>query len=233
MPILRPLIVLFSIVCTSAFAQVDADFSASATSGCGSLQVTFYDQSTSSAGNIVSWYWNLGGVNSSIQNPGRIFGTPGLYTICLTATYSQGISDTECKDDFIQAFHLPQPDYAASPTIGCSPLEVTFEDQTTTLDGDIVEWIWGVGGSNGVIIDDGSLPSITNTYILPDEYAVNLTVIDENNCTNTITINDFISVLSPPDIEVSVSNAFSCTPPLSVSFSNVDPELNTIYYWDL
>lgn len=233
MPILRPLIVLFSIVCTSAFAQVDADFSASATSGCGSLQVTFFDQSTSSAGNIVSWSWNLGGVNSSIQNPGRIFGTPGLYTICLTATDNQGNSDTECKDGFIQVFNLPQPNFTASPTIGCSPLEVTFEDLTTTLDGDIVEWIWGVGGSNGVIIDDGSLPSITNTYILPDDYSVNLTVIDENNCTNTVTINDFISVLSPPDIEVSVNNAFSCTPPLSVSFSNDDPEPNTIYYWDL
>ena len=217
---LRPLIVLLinSIVLTPIFAQVNADFTASSTSGCGSLQVTFTDQSTSSNGSIVSWSWDLGGVGSTLQNPGRIFGTPGLYTICLTATDLNGNSDTECKTDFIQVFNLPEPNFTASPTEGCSPLEVTFEDLSTSADGNIVEWIWGVGGSNGVIVDDGSLPEITNTYILPDNFSVNLTVFDDNNCTNTITIDDFITVFPQPEIAISYSDSFNCDPPIGCKF---------------
>ncbi len=230
---LHPLIVLlFSIVQTSVFAQVSADFNASSISGCGSLQVTFYDQSTSTGGQIVSWSWNLGGVNSSLQNPGRIFGTPGLYTICLTATDSQGNSDTECKEDFIQVFHLPEPEFTASPTSGCSPLDVTFEDLSTSIDGNIVEWIWGVGGSTGVIIDDGTLPSITNTYYSPDNFSVSLTVFDDNNCTNTVSVDDFITVFPQPQLAISYSNTFDCDPPLLASFSNDNQEPNVIYFWD-
>ena len=184
-------------------------------------------------GNIVSWNWDLGGVNSSLQNPGRIFGTPGLYTICLTVTDSNGATDTECKTDFVQVFNLPEPAFTASPTEGCSPLDVTFEDLSTSVDGDIVEWIWGVGGTNGVIIDDGSLPSITNTYILPDDFSVSLTVFDENGCTNTTSIDDFITVIPQPDVQISYSDSFNCDPPLIVDFTNENPEPNVIYFWDM
>ena len=78
-------------------AQVTAEFTANETTGCGSLQVAFSDLSSSTAGDIVSWTWDLGGVSSTNQNPGRIFGTAGTYEICLTVVDDQNNSATTCK----------------------------------------------------------------------------------------------------------------------------------------
>jgi len=76
-------------------AQVNADFSANITEGCGSLAVSFTDLSTSTNGTITDWSWDLGGVAVSTQQAGRIF-PEGIFEICLTVTDSNGDSDTEC-----------------------------------------------------------------------------------------------------------------------------------------
>lgn len=213
-------------------AQVNANFTSNVTSGCGSVQVSFTDQSNSSAGNIVSWSWNLGGVPSSSQNPGRIFGSPGSYTICLTATDSGGNSDTECKQNYITVFHLPSPDFEAIPAQGCSPLEVVFEDQSVSIDGNITQWTWGLGGSTGVIIDNGSLPEISSTYTMPQNYTVSLTVKDDNGCSNTITKNNYIQVANDPVVNISADQTFSCTAPLTVNFDNLGDLTNMNFFWD-
>ncbi len=213
-------------------AQLTADFSANVTSGCGSLQVSFTDISTSSAGSITSWSWDLGGVNSSSQHPGRIFGTSGFYTICLTATDSQGNTDTECKQDFIRVFKLPEPDFSVSEQQGCIPMHVSFTDLTAPGDAAIDEWIWGLGGTSGVVVDDGTLPSIQTTYNTPDQYTISLTVIDENNCSNTITKTDFITVDAEPVVDVSAPQTFSCDPPFVVDFSNDGDIAGMNFSWD-
>ncbi|MEM9920623.1 MAG: PKD domain-containing protein [Bacteroidota bacterium] len=216
---------------TTSFAQVTADFSASSRTGCGSLQVSFTDRSSSSAGNIVSWSWDLGGVSSSSRNPGRIFGTAGSYTICLTVTDSEGNQDTECKDDYIQILHLPEPEFSVDNQQGCSPLEVTFTDESVGQDGNIVQWIWGLGGSAGVVVNDDDR-NVSSTYSVPDNYTISLTLIDENNCTNTVTKSDFILVSPDPVIDVGVTNSSGCEPPLVVSFTNSSDTTNIDYQWD-
>ena len=152
-------ILLLSSLLTAA--QPIADFTANIQTGCGSLQVSFQDQST---GNIAQYSWDLGGVTSTTQNPGRIFGTPGSYEICLTVTDTDGLTNTNCKSDFITVFHLPEPDFSIPNPNGCIPFEVVFTDLSISQDGNIEEWIWGVGGQAGVITDDGSLATIENTY---------------------------------------------------------------------
>ena len=149
-------IVAFLAALTSGNAQISVDFNTGNTSGCGSLQASFTDLSSSSAGSIVTWSWDLGGVASSSQNPGRIFGNPGFYDICLTVTDNQGNTGTLCKPNYIQVFELPTPQFDVSQPEGCAPLFVNFIDQSTSASGTITQWIWGVGGSSGVIVDDGS-----------------------------------------------------------------------------
>ena len=227
-----PILLLLNLFTPKLNAQVVANFSANVTSGCGSLQVSFTDLSTSSAGTISSWSWDLGGVASSSQNPGRIFGTPGFYTICLTATDNLGNSATECKQEYIQVYQLPEPDFSVASQQGCVPFEVEFTDLTTLGDAAINQWIWGLGGSAGVVVDDGSLNEIKTTYSAPDEYTISLTVIDDNNCSNTITKTDYISVTSPPVVDVSANQTFNCTPPFIVSFSNNGNTANMDFNWD-
>lgn len=65
-----------------------ADFSASPTSGTGSLTVMFTDLST---GAPTAWSWSFGdGQSSTVQNPTHLFTAPGTYDVTLTALNSGG-----------------------------------------------------------------------------------------------------------------------------------------------
>ncbi|MFK8103501.1 MAG: PKD domain-containing protein, partial [Saprospiraceae bacterium] len=100
--------ILFFFYSLTAAAQLDADFTVSDSTGCGTLQVSFCDNSTLLNGNfVVTRAWDLSGFTATTPCPGRIFSTPGNYTICLTVTDNAGNVDTECKDNIIQVFELP------------------------------------------------------------------------------------------------------------------------------
>lgn len=230
---LRKLVILMAWLCLFSFknnAQVNADFSANITEGCGTLPVSFSDLSTSTNGTITSWSWDLGGVSSSTQQAGRIF-PEGLYEICLTVTDDNGDSDTECKVDFIKVFQIPIVDFTADNTSGCSPLEVVFEDLSSSPDGAITEWIWGVGGDQGVIVDDGTMSSIENVYNISDSYDISLTITNENGCVGTITKEDFIEVSPEAEIQVVADDQFQCLPPFNVNFIIQNIEPNIEYTW--
>lgn len=211
-------------------AQITADFDASITTGCGSLQVSFTDQSTS-ANTIIDWSWDLGGVSAGTQDPGRIFGTPGTYDICLMVTDTEGMTDSICKPAYIEVFPLPIPDFTVSEIAGCAPLEVTFTDQSTSV-GNIEEWIWGIGGSSGVVVVTDPAEVVTNTYDIPDNYTVSLTITDDNNCSNTITQTDLITVFPDPEVNVTIDEAFSCELPFTADFNNNSPANDLTYIWE-
>ena len=211
--------------------QVNADFSANLTSGCESLAVSFTDNSNSTAGDITNWEWDLGGVTVFTMNAGRIFPV-GTYEVCLTVTDAAGNTDTECKADFINVFENPVAAFSIDASEGCSPLAVEFTDLSTSADGAITSWLWGVGGSNGVIEDDGTLTEILNVYDLPDVYDISLTIENENGCVGTITENNIITVFPDPSIQIVASDSFQCTPPFLVNFTNLNIEPNVDYLWN-
>ena len=214
---------------TFAVAQPIADFTANVQSGCGSLQVSFQD---ASSGNITAYSWDLGGVTSTTQNPGRIFGTPGSYEVCLTVTDAGGLTNTNCKSDFITVFNLPEPDFSVPHPNGCLPFQVTFTDLSISQDGNIEEWIWGVGGQAGVITNDGSLTTIENTYDIIDDYTISLTVRDDNGCTNTITKDNFLTVNENPIVDFAADQTFSCNSPHTVNYFNSSPNPDMTFQWD-
>ncbi len=211
-------------------AQVSPDFTVNNTTGCGSLQASFSDASSSTAGAIVSWEWS-GGLNASQQNPNRIFGTPGTYSICLKVTDNAGNSGEICKDDFITVFQLPIPDFTADQPQGCVPIVVTFSDASTEADAPITDWLWGLGGSCGTISNTTS-DGPSCTYDITDNYGVNLTVIDANGCTNTITKTDFISASPAPVVDVSGNNLIGCEAPHTANFINNNPDPDVTLTWD-
>ena len=58
----------------------------------------FRDRSTDSDGSVVSWLWNFGdGKYSTRQNPWHRYGTSGNYTVTLTVTDSEGVSNSISK----------------------------------------------------------------------------------------------------------------------------------------
>ena len=214
-------------------AQVEADFTYSATEGCGSLQVSFCDASTSTGAEITEWLWDLGGVSSSQECPGRIFGSTGSYTVCLTVTDSNGDSDTECKTDLINVYEIPVPNFTADQTSGCAPFTVNFLDLSTSADAAISEWYWELSGPCGTqVITDPASPSISCTYEEPGSYDATLTVIDANGCTGTISIPDFITVHPDPIAEFEAYELFSCSAPHTVIFENQTFHPEVEYTWN-
>ncbi|MEM1318815.1 MAG: PKD domain-containing protein [Bacteroidota bacterium] len=234
MPLLQRVYLTTVCICSCLVlnAQVNADFTFDVSTGCGSLAVSFCDNSTSSAGTITNWSWDLGGVTSNRQCPSRIFALPGRYTICLTATDNLGNSDQECKTELITVYNLPQPDFDATPRQGCVPLDVTFTDLSTSVDGTINEWLWGLGGSCGTVIGNGSVPAAQCTYTIPDTYNISLTVRDDNGCSNTVTKTNYVEVSALPDFSVAATDTFDCEPPFTVTFTNGGSAANIRYTWD-
>ncbi len=58
--------------------------------------IYFYDKSTDSNGEVVSWLWDFGdGSTSTQQNPTHIYTKPGIYTVTLTVTDNDSQSSSK------------------------------------------------------------------------------------------------------------------------------------------
>jgi hypothetical protein len=76
-----------------------AQFSATPTSGVGTLTVAFTDQSSNDP---ATWLWDFGdGHTSTLQHPVRVYNTPGTFTVSLTVSNAAG-SHALTKPDFIK-----------------------------------------------------------------------------------------------------------------------------------
>ncbi len=91
-----------SVRCIKDVVQLNppsADFSSSQTVGEAPLYISFSDLTSNSP---TSWLWEFGdGGMSTNQNPSHYYSHPGIYTVSLTATNSDG-SHTETKVDYIE-----------------------------------------------------------------------------------------------------------------------------------
>ncbi len=212
------------------FCQINADFSSANLTACNSLQTTFFDQSTS-ASSIIGWSWELNGNTSSEQNPGALFTEPGTFTICLTVTDVNNNSDTECKEDYITVFSDPLADFSIDNTEGCVPVVVNFSDNSSSENGNIVSWLWDVGGSAGVLAQM-SPADFSSSYEIGGSYSASLTVVDEKGCTTTISQPNAViaSSLTTPDIEIELLP--SCDLPWEINFTNVNADSLISYSWD-
>ena len=83
---------------TEAIDPPIADFWVNYNTGNEDLPCQFTDISTNSP---TSWSWDFGdGGTSTLQNPSHLYTEPGVYTVSLTVTNSEG-SDTETKTNYI------------------------------------------------------------------------------------------------------------------------------------
>ncbi len=115
-------------------ASLDADFTASPTSGPAPLTVQFTDTST---GTPTAWTWAFGdGVTSTDQHPVHTYTDPGTYTVSLTVDDAAG-SDTEAKADYITVA-APTVSIAWQRCLGGSGSDVASIVQQTSDGGYIV-----------------------------------------------------------------------------------------------
>ncbi len=195
------------------------NFTASTTSGCATLTVSFRDQSTN---NPTKWYWQFSHDQglvadqiSQAQNPTISFGTPGKYTVTLVAENASG-PERIIKAGLIDVFPSARIGFNADRRIACSPATIRFTDGSTIPNGaSITSWLWNFG--------DGGTSTQRNptyTYTNLGYYNVTLTVTTSSGCTVTASADRFIRVIGGVKPNFDFSRSQDCSSPVSVNFIN-------------
>ncbi|MEN7548787.1 PKD domain-containing protein [Rapidithrix thailandica] len=163
-----------------------ADFTGSTLFGCGPLTTTFTDASSTSTGaTLTDWLWDFGDGNTSTkQNPTHVYEKPGIYTVKLKVTDSNGCTDQKTRTNYVQVIG-PDIKFTASHTGN----DYSFTDATAS-GAPLTSWKWNFG--------DGSTSNTqnpTHTYTTEGVYEVSLTVTDLDGCSRTLTKTNFINTI--------------------------------------
>jgi PKD repeat protein len=191
--LLLTVIGLFLYFCPSAVwaqKECEADFSATPTSGCAPLKVTFTSESQGATG--YSWSFP-GGTPGSATGPGPVvvkYNSAGTYSVTLEIQCGLSGSDKLTKKGYIQVSDCTCiPDFNTSSRSGIAPHTVTFTDASTNA----VGWIWSFPGGQPSAAQTQGPHQVT--YNQPGTYDVSLTIQCPNG-TETITREDWIDVRS-------------------------------------
>lgn len=219
--------VFFLISATKAQSQNTVAFTADNWSGCGTVFVQFLNQS--SPVGTASWDFGDGGAKSTIWNPTRSFNRPGAFIVTLTVTFPDGqVSSTQHT---VNVYNRPNVVFSTTPITGCTPLNVTFTDQSTPGDGTISSINWDFGDGNGAT---GTTAS--HSYERGGSIVATSIVTNSFGCTSsgaqTLQINP------TPQVSFTSNNRGGCRTPVTVNFTNTTT-LNTVgappavtYLWD-
>ncbi|MFT4152802.1 PKD domain-containing protein [Parafilimonas sp.] len=179
-------------------AQLTAAFSASVTSGCSNLAVSFKDEST---GSPTSWFWDFGdGQTSAERNPTITYTASGSFTVRLIVRNDQE-EDYEEKTAYIKVFRTPQATFSSDVSTGCSPLNVAFTDNTSLTGVTVKSRTWDFG--------DGTTSSEQNPshiFTGTKTYYISLTIETTDGCASQAEQEESIHVGTSP------TAAFTATP---------------------
>ncbi|MFX0098672.1 MAG: PKD domain-containing protein [Candidatus Hodarchaeota archaeon] len=169
-----------------------ANFSANATSipELSYVQFTF----TGLTGdNPVTYQWNFGDgtPNATIQDPLHQYAIPGLYDVTLTVIDVDGDNSTLLLEDYINvtANLIPVASFLANQTIITHGewISLTF---TGTIGDDPPSFQWSFGDETSNSTDQDPI----HYYDGSGKYSVTLTIIDANGDSDTIMMEDYITV---------------------------------------
>lgn len=210
---------IFSLGSFRTFAQPHAEFLMSAGEGCVNDVVSFINLSF---GGVVSYEWDFDDGNTSVLvSPTHVFSDTGTYTVTLTVTDGDGLTDTWTEDYIVRP---PVADFVLVPAIGCAiPHTVFFTDQSTLPD----TWFWDFGDGN-----TSTLQNPVHNYTTQGEFVVTLTVTDTIfGCSDTHT--DTVRVSIPTAVVDGGFGYFGCGP-LLVDFeeSSVPGAIGTLVSWE-
>lgn len=205
-----------------------ANFTADTTIGCVPFTVNFNNTSN---GGPVGFLWNFGDTLSgpldttSVTNPTHTFTHTGTFTITLIA-YGAGIcNDTLVRTAYITVVHdTVASAFSAVPLTGCSPLSVTFTNNS--FNGTSFHWYFGDGSP----IDTAANPS--HIYTNPGTYTVTLVAYSTTICgtvSDSTVITNYIIVDSSAVASFIANPLTGCTP-LTVNFTN-GSSVSTSYLW--
>jgi gliding motility-associated-like protein len=169
------------------------------TTGCAPLSVTFTN--TTTGGVIKSCLWDLGDGNTSTNcAPTYTYRKPGVYSVKLIVTDTNGCTSTITKTSTVKVWPVPVAAFTLDPksTSVLEPL-ISFTDHSSP---DVVKWNWTFGD----VYNSGSTKkNPTYSYKDTGTYHIELLVTNQYGCIDTVT--DVVYIHG--DYTLYVPNAFS------------------------
>ena len=160
----------------SASGQVSADFTASPTSGCTPLLVSF--NNTSTGASSYTWQFNNGDGVDHLVDPSTTFlnDTDITLTYTVTLTAYNG-TDSSKHSVVITVYPLPKVNFVASDTTVCLGTPITF---TSTTIGGVpgpIAYTWNYGDGTG---NTGN--PVSHTFTAAGNYNITLYATNAEGC---------------------------------------------------
>lgn len=207
-----------------------ADFRPVDTIKCPPFSITSADiglQTYPANNGVYEWYVNGTFIGSGTSFPGyTILNEDEMVTVTLKA-----ISLFGCKPDSMSrnfyTYKLPHPSFTMSDTVGCGPLQVTFNNTSTNLA--LFNYTWNFGnGQISTLAQPGTIVFLPNPNSGDTTYIISLKIA---TICDTITYIDSVRVKAKPKAAFQPSITSGCSP-MRVNFNNLSGGLNNTYYWD-
>lgn len=191
----------------ASFAQPISVVASNNDSICNGAPVIISANANGGNGGPYSYTWLPGGFNT-----GSISVSPAV-TTTYTVSASDGSGNFSTATTTIAVLPLPVVSFTSNVASACSPICVSFTDQSTNSLGSIVNWNWNFGDMSSVLI----LTNPIHCFTVPGFYDVTLTVENNFGCTATQTNVSMISAFVIP----------------TAYFSYTVPGINQIAFTDL
>jgi len=209
----------------------DADFTYLPSNPTTQDVIQFNDTSTDLDGYIVSWSWDFGDGNISMeQNVTNRYVDNGVYNVTLKITDNYGATD-EISQQLGVLNVEPTADFDYSPSNPTDLQNVMFTDKSSDLDGDIVNWYWDLGDGN-----TSKLQSPSYQYGDNGTYTVTLTITDDDGATGVKSQQISVSNVGPMIDFAFFSANVTIIANDPVQFADKSKDLDgdiVNWYWDL
>jgi gliding motility-associated-like protein len=197
-----------------------ANFSVDPIAVCLGDEIVVTDNSL---GENLEWEWDFGdGLTATSQGPHSIiYSTPGVYSIELVA---EGFCGPDTMSVEVEVFPYPIAEIIPNPIDGCTPLEVTFINNS--LGADTYQWNFGPNASSTSSSDFD--PGVI-VYSIPGNEMIVLSV-EANGCEDSDTV--YVDIYPLPVLDFELIPDTGCSP-LNVSIINnsIDNGSET-FTWD-
>jgi PKD repeat protein len=197
-----------------------ANFSASTTSGCQPLIVSFTDSST----NAVHYTWNFGdGYADSVMNPVHVYEDTGSYKVSLVTSDSAGCVSFYEMLPRVNVRSAPNASFTINTSGGCQPLSAQLTNTSTNAQ--LNTWYFGDGDTSTVV-------SPAHTYSNSGTYYPMLICTNASGCIDTAISIQPIDVLPAPTASFNINDTIGCAP-FHITFNNTTINaMNALYLWD-
>jgi gliding motility-associated-like protein len=203
-----------------------ANFTASA--ACQGQATTLTDTSTPGSGSITSWQWNFGDAspNSALQNPSHTYNNDSTFTATLIVTNTAGCTDTVQLPVVVSS--VPVSAFTADTLAGCPLLCVNFSDLSTINSGTITAWSWDFGDNT----PSSSLQNPSHCFAVSGTYDITLVTTATGGCTNSLTIQNMITVNLVPHANFTASPQPTTVLSPTVYFTDLSTGNPTAWSWN-